>query len=156
MRKMLVLGDSHGRKYLIKEAIERNKNCFDYLFHLGDFSQDMIDFLNQGIQTYVVRGNMDPFIPRTDFAANELKIEIEGLKIWAIHGHQYEVHNSTEKLYKKAIEENINLVLFGHTHSSEFSKRENLFLFNPGALKERSYGIITINNKEIDAKILNL
>ncbi|MGC8765911.1 MAG: YfcE family phosphodiesterase [Brevinematia bacterium] len=158
MKRILVLSDSHGRKYLIREAIEKNKDNIDMIFHLGDFSQDMMDIApSQNIDTFVIKGNMDPFIPKNDgFAYEEMKIDVEGIKIWAIHGHQYEAHFSNEKLYKKATEEKINLVLYGHTHKSEFLKKGEVYIFNPGALKERSYGIIKIDKNEVEAEILSL
>jgi len=157
MKRFLVIGDSHGRIENIERVVNSHPDAFG-IIHLGDFSQDMINYRFAFTHCYVVKGNMDPLFPDTsDFARNEILLSDEGLKILIIHGHQYEAHFSTAKLLKKAMAENINLVLYGHTHRPESTVKNNVYFFNPGAMKSGSYGILVIDNKNIvEAKILTL
>jgi predicted phosphodiesterase len=62
------------------------------------------------------------------------------------------------QIFKK---DNVDLVIFGHSHSAVNEKRGNTIYFNPGSPTDKifalhnSYGIIEINDK-IEAKIIKL
>ncbi len=155
MKKVLILSDSHGRKDLISKTIELHKDV-DIIFHLGDFSQDIMDFVYER-EVYSVKGNMDPLFPKTDdYAKDEILISIEGLKMWLLHGHRYEAHYGIEKMLNKAKEKEIDIVCYGHTHKSEFVNKDGIYFFNPGALKSLSYGLMRFENGKSYAEILTL
>ena len=157
MKKLLVLSDSHGRKDLVKRTLDLHRKEFDWVFHLGDFSQDMFDYYGKEIKFYSVKGNMDPIFPRTDFfAEDEIFLTLENLRAWLVHGHQYEAHFSLEKMLRKAKVKEINIVFYGHTHREFFQKIEDIYFFNPGALKSLSYGFIIIDNESVEAQFLKL
>ncbi len=142
MKTILAISDTHGRKDLIN-VVMKDYSGVDLIFHLGDFSQDMWDYAYEG-NVYVVKGNMDPFLPKADYAKEEIVLEVEDLKIWLVHGHKYEAHFSVEKMLAKAKDKGYNLVCYGHTHKAEFKERDGIYFFNPGALKSGSYGIIRL------------
>ncbi|MCX7820544.1 MAG: metallophosphoesterase [Brevinematales bacterium] len=151
MIKILVMSDSHGRKDLIHKLVEASN--VDLIFHLGDFSQDVMDIVYEK-NVYSVKGNMDPLWPKTsDYAKEEIVLEVESLKVWLLHGHRYEAHFSTDRMLAKAREKNYQLVCYGHTHKKEFDEREGIYFFNPGALKDGSYGFIKIDKGKIEAEL---
>ena len=57
--------------------------------------------------------------------------------------------------------DNVNLIIFGHSHSALNKKRGNIVYFNPGSPTDKifalhnSYGIIEINDK-IETKIIKI
>lgn len=151
MTKILVISDSHGRKDLVSRVVKEHFDS-NFIFHLGDFSQDMWDFAYEE-NIYVVKGNMDPFLPKADYAKEEIFVDTENIKIWLLHGHRYEAHFSTQKMLDKAIKNGLQLVCYGHTHKAEFQEKNGVYFFNPGALKSGEYGLIFIENGNIKAEL---
>ncbi|GHU33402.1 hypothetical protein FACS1894166_08770 [Bacilli bacterium] len=57
-------------------------------------------------------------------------------------------------------EENVDVVIFGHSHTPYIDDRHKPYLFNPGSIAlprnnefQKSYGIIEIENKHLKFKI---
>ena len=86
--------------------------------------------------------------------------EIENYKIGIIHGygHPNKLIDLVTEIFKN---DNVNLIIFGHSHSALNEKRGNIIYFNPGSPTDKtfalhnSYGIIEINDK-IEAKIVRI
>ena len=69
------------------------------------------------------------------------------------HGHKYRVKLGIYSLLLRAKELNADIALFGHTHEKLLEKEDGIIILNPGST--RSYGIIEINDEEIDVKLEN-
>ena len=127
----------------------------DYVFHLGDFYDDFVDYAyalkDKAFQVY---GNCDY---RAGETGAEKIVEIEGVKILATHGHLYGVKQSREKLIGRAEEVGATLVFYGHTHVAEIYEKNGITLVNPGCLYEyspqKSFAYVVINNGKITAVI---
>ncbi len=149
MVKILVVSDSHGCISKIKKLQEFFKD-YDYVFHLGDFYADMNGFRDElGDKLYAVKGNCD-------LGGEPIFVNIEGVKIMAVHGNKYHVKSSLTALSLKAREENCNLVLFGHTHNAEITIYNGITFVNPGNLtrfSDNTYAEIDLDNGAITAKI---
>lgn len=151
-KKILVLSDSHGHMGLISDVLKIELEGVHTVVHLGDFWFDMKPFIkdikNRGIEVVIVRGNVDlmredkttQFIPEIEF------LNIMNKKVMCTHGHLFEVHNSLEKLKVACLSNGANIVLFGHTHQPLAKQIDGIFFFNPGALKDGLYGIISIGD----------
>lgn len=153
-----VVSDTHRIKEYIEKAKAKIANA-DVLIHLGDNVDDIFE-LADGFQgeVYAVLGNCD--------CSREYPIErvidIEGIKIFATHGHAYKVKYSLNNIYYRAQELGVDIALFGHTHQELIVNHGGITLMNPGSAslprgKERSIGFIEIEeNKEPRAYLESL
>jgi hypothetical protein len=102
---------------------------------------------------------MDPYEVRKRLPEKEI-IKIANFKIGLMHGYG-RPDNLIELLAKAFRGENVDIIIFGHSHSSLNEKRGGILYFNPGSATDKvfsaynSYGIIEINDK-IEAKIIKL
>ena len=94
----------------------------------------------------MVKGNCDFF----DRSHNEENLfEINGVKIFLTHGHLYSVKRSLSSIKEIGKKLNVSLVIFGHTHKPYMEKDGDMILFNPGATEDGRYGIIILENGNI-------
>ena len=61
------------------------------------------------------------------------------------HGHRYGVKSGYLRAIYAAREQQADLLLFGHTHYAECFQEGPLWVLNPGAARNGSYGIITLS-----------
>ncbi len=150
MKKLLVLSDTHGNMHNIKRALKIED--LDMIIHLGDYSRDA-QYIRKNTKTivYSVRGNCD-----FGCGQDEIELNIEGVKILALHGHKQSVKSSLVRISLYAKEKQANLVLFGHTHIPAERNIYGVRLYNPGSLgeprgKRPSFGIV-----RLDCGIINI
>ncbi len=149
--KILVVSDSHGQTEDLIQLQNKLKDATIAMIHCGDSELEYDDVV---LQPFIyVKGNCDY---GQAFAAEVVK-EIGGFRFFITHGHLYNVNMTLQNLSYKAHELGANIVLFGHTHraGSEMS-RDGILFINPGSIssprgrKERTYVILTIQDKKID------
>ncbi|MEA4965681.1 MAG: metallophosphoesterase [Oscillospiraceae bacterium] len=147
MLKILVFSDSHGCLSGMEEAVGREQP--DLIFHLGDYVRDYAQLrcLFPQIPGVSLAGNCD-------FAAQEpvqVLTEEGGVRIFACHGHTYQVKSGLLRLKLAAKEKGADLCLFGHTHAGFCEKADGIWFLNPGASGggwHRTYGVVTIADGE--------
>lgn len=61
-------------------------------------------------------------------------VEICGLKIGVIHGHQIIPWGDEEALFNKATEMGAEVLVSGHTHELKFSEHKGVHFINPGSM----------------------
>ncbi len=157
MTKILVISDTHGDTTLAEKVIKKNQDV-DIVIHLGDYFRDayILNELYPGIRFEYVYGNSDFMIGSVPM---EKVLEVEGQRILLTHGHRYSVKWGLEKLKDKAYNDNIQLLLFGHTHVSQVTHGAGFIILNPGSISdprggdEESYAIVIIDNKKIDVEL---
>lgn len=144
--KIVAVSDVHGcfeRLYrIIKE-----ENPQVVLFS-GDGYEDVEDmkYAFSNIKFFTIRGNCDY---DSDFKDVEIFTILEK-KFFLTHGHIYGVKRNYHNLEIEAREAGADIAIFGHTHLPYLSEKENITLFNPGAVLSGSYGVINIEeNKKI-------
>ncbi len=139
--KVCVISDSHGNRKNLEILLK--ENYFDYVFFLGDGLSDLRNLDN--LQIKKVCGNCDLFsnepITQTFFLENK--------KILLTHGHTFKVKINNELLIDYAKKNNVNLVLYGHTHKQNMQTVNGIVFLNPGAFKENKYAVINIDKKGI-------
>jgi putative phosphoesterase len=124
----------------------------DYIIHLGDNEKDINLYREFSQKIFSVAGNCDG-------GGSDKIIEIEGLKILLTHGDKYRVKSGITNLFFHAKEIGVNVVMFGHTHSSLIEEVEGITFINPGTLKgyfDKSYCYAVIYDGKITAKIVNV
>ncbi|HHU83600.1 MAG TPA: YfcE family phosphodiesterase [Clostridiales bacterium] len=149
MTKILVISDSHGSVKKIEKALADNFSC-KYLIFLGDGTDDIknAEDLNQNRIKYVVRGNCD----RLDyFNPLLLTANIDGVKFYITHGHQEKIKEvGTDIIESRAMSEDCDIALFGHTHSYANIDFCNLKLLNPGSIRDNNcYLVLTVDNGKL-------
>ena len=153
MKTSVVLSDTHGNRRAIDEisGILAENN---YIIHLGDTSGDggYIRSLFPG-KTFLTNGNCDP----VKLGEDELVIEIEGVKLLAVHGHRYSVKSNLYKLADRATELGCQLALYGHTHCAREDVINGVTLINPGAFTkycQKSYLYLAFAGGKFTSKIV--
>lgn len=145
-----VISDTHRMKNYIDKAKKYLKEA-SIIIHLGDNIED-IECLKEGFKgdVYAVKGNCDL---KNTFPTEQV-IDIEGIRIFMTHGHNYGVKMSLNNLYYKAKEINADIVLFGHTHEHLIVEEDGITFMNPGSISlprsmGRYIGFIDISSGEI-------
>jgi len=156
--RIIVISDSHRRTRVIDEIIAAQSEA-GYVFFLGDNVRDIEDFefIYPDKKFCVVSGNCD-------FASTVPTVGVEmvcGKKILYTHGHNYGVKYTLENLKKTAIDNNCDIVLYGHTHVSKILYEDGVYIVNPGSCGNPregspSYGVIDITDKGIMPIIIQL
>jgi hypothetical protein len=129
--KIGVVSDSHGNDYTLKQSIENMIAAnVDVIFHLGDnyYDSQLIELMTN-IPLYRIGGN-------TDFGKGDEEVltTIDGVKVLACHGHKQRVKNGIENIYYYALEKEVDLVLFGHTHKILWEEYDGIIFVNPGSI----------------------
>ncbi len=151
--KILVLSDSHGDIYNLKEVLRIHRDANAVCF-LGDGLRD-VDALYREVQNSAawicVRGNCD-FYNLFDGCAvgKNAQIEYFGKRILLTHGDLYSAKYGLGGLISLAREREADVVLYGHTHipkETYVNEERPIYLFNPGSIcyPNGSYGLITLD-----------
>jgi putative phosphoesterase len=127
--KIGVVSDTHGKSVLLHRALEK-LGKMDVLIHLGDHCSDAAD-LEQSLNFPVVyvKGNCDFYANVPD----ALNLTFGGKKFYIVHGHQFQVNYSLDRLIYKGLEVDADVVLYGHTHIPQVYYEGNLLVLNPGS-----------------------
>lgn len=154
MTTLTVVSDTHGNRAAI-DSLARVLEESDAVVHLGDTSQDGIYIKKYNKNTYTINGNCD-LMP---CGQNEAVIPVEGVKIFACHGHRYSVKSGLAGLAERAKDLGCRIALYGHTHRAREEEIDGVLLLNPGTMSrysEKSYIYLVINGEKAVAKIVYL
>ena len=155
MKKAVIISDTHGKLESVKKLyplFEEN----DFVFHLGDGAGDIREFYKEYPEkVYLCAGNCDFCSPYP----TEGQVEIEGIKLFFTHGHNYRVKGHLYDLAERAKELNCQIALYGHTHRASIDKVDGITCINPGSLffgvgKGGSYCYLVINKGEFTPVIV--
>ncbi len=148
--KLAVVSDTHGNWPLVAQAI-RTDGPVDYLLFLGDHASDGKQLaMALNIPAFIVRGNCDSAADGPE----EQLVELGGWRFLLCHGHRYGVKQGLQRIYYRGLEQQVDFVLFGHTHQAVYEEGEVVFI-NPGsvsplnvALNTASWGLLTLSDKK--------
>lgn len=136
MLRILIMSDSHGRNENVELAIKRVREEigeFQMLIHLGDVGDAREIESLAGVPCYIVRGN-------TDYDARLLNtnvIEAGGHRIFATHGHLYQVDMRLDLLRFAALENDCDIAMYGHTHVPYLEEDpDDITILNPGSISK--------------------
>ena len=133
MLRILIMSDSHGRNENVELAIAQVREEigeFQMLIHVGEVGDGRELEALAGVPCYIVRGN-------TDYDAKLLNanvIEAGGHRIFATHGHLYQVDMRLDLLRFAALENNCDIAMYGHTHVPYLEEDpDDITILNPGS-----------------------
>jgi putative phosphoesterase len=158
-----VISDTHipdRAKDIPQKILEEFKNV-DMVIHVGDLVDlSVLNKLKSVCNNVTaVWGNMDSPEVRKALPEKEV-LKIGRYNVGVMHGYgaPSKLIDLMSSVFKDS---NVNLVIFGHSHSPVNEKKNDILFFNPGSATDKifspynSYGIIEINDK-IEAKIIKL
>jgi len=153
-----VISDTHGDVELALEAIRQMKDV-ELILHAGDTYDDVVSLSKEiDIEMIGVRGN----IGRNEDGPAELVLDLNGFRIFLVHGHHYDVKHSLMRLYYRAKEVEADVVVYGHTHLALGAVEDDILFFNPGSIGfprgkyKNSYGILDLSGKTASVEILEI
>lgn len=165
--KIGVVSDTHLTKIdpsnaqqqkFFQKAEELFKNA-SLILHAGDVgSFEVINFLEKFAPVKSVYGNMDDLLLRRSLP-EKLVLEIEGVKIGLTHGSG-PPWKIIERLLQMFNNEDLDCLVFGHTHEAVNTVVSGIRLFNPGSptdtvyATQNSLGLLNIEGKQIKAAII--
>ena len=162
---MLVISDTHIPNVafeLPREVIEEAKRS-DIIIHAGDIiSMDVISELKCYGDVYAVHGNMDRFDSVTYSLPSKLIVEIEGVKIGITHGSggPWGIIGRVNRVFSNL--EELNVIVFGHTHHPLIEKKDGRWYVNPGSPTDKryapynSYAVLEIEGKEVKPTLVKI
>jgi hypothetical protein len=158
--KIGVLSDTHLREPTpdFKKMAEVHFRDVEMIVHAGDFVDwSVVQYLSGLKELVAVCGNMDPSEIRK-FFPQKRTVELGGFRIGLIHGGGAPF--GMESRIKEEFDEEVDAILYGHTHTPANHRVKNLFFFNPGSptrsfLNQPTLGILHLNEK-IEGEIITL
>jgi putative phosphoesterase len=158
--KIGVISDTHldSPTPLLKIVADKYFKYVDMVFHAGDIHAPEVLEAFKGKKCYVVAGNRDQTNIKEKFPATEL-IEVKGFRLGLTHGWGFPFG-----LEKRAASlfEDIDCLVFGHSHWPVNHYRDGILFFNPGAftggifsLWRKTVGILNVG-KDIRGEILRI
>ena len=136
MLRILVMSDSHGRNENVELAIAQVREEigeFQMLIHLGDVGDAREIESLAGVPCYIVRGNTDYDVK----LLNANVIEAGGHRIFATHGHLYQVDMRLDLLRFAALENDCDIAMYGHTHVPYLEEDpDDITILNPGSISK--------------------
>ncbi|MDR2572502.1 MAG: metallophosphoesterase [Oscillospiraceae bacterium] len=152
--KILVMSDSHGDSNNILKTVNIEKP--ELILHLGDNvkDNDVIKEKFRDIPLRTVKGNCD-----IGYSGLEMdEFTHSNKRFFMTHGHLFGVKTSIRRIIETAINRDVDVLLFGHTHIPYHSAVEGLVAVNPGSIGDniKSYAILEINNGAISCQLKRL
>ena len=130
MLRILIMSDSHGRNENVELAIAQVREEigeFQMLIHLGDVGDARELESLAGVPCYIVRAKL--------LSANV--IEAGGHRIFATHGHLYQVDMRLDLLRFAALENDCDIAMYGHTHVPYLEEDpDDVTILNPGSISK--------------------
>jgi putative phosphoesterase len=164
--KVGVVSDTHGNLDGLRQAIRALMSEDVRLFiHLGDDYEDTEVFDEFPIDSVMkVPGVYDPEYSDRMIPHRSTE-DISGWRVMVSHTPVSHSNDFPEDLKPEELcaRREIDVLLYGHTHTPDISEREGILHFNPGHLKPEdkkgyppSFGILEFTPEQVDARILGL
>ena len=153
-----IISDSHGSGQKAEIIFENLKKCGEFpktAIFLGDGARDIDVGIPEGCELWSVAGNCDAWTSLFNDDGTEIpdeRVEFVGaIKIFMTHGHKYSVKSGLGFAIGRARSLGADILLFGHTHQpvsytipADEGHEKPLLVFNPGSLREGSFGLLTV------------
>jgi putative phosphoesterase len=158
--KILIISDTHTDSITKLPQVIRDEavKC-DAVIHAGDVVGFKVihDIAHINPNVYAVKGNMDPALG-TEYLPVRRVMEFEGVRIGISHGDGSPYGIENRLLYSFA-DDNVDLIIFGHTHKPSWCVIDGIHFLNPGSPTNKrtephhTYAILTVEDGKFDAEI---
>jgi putative phosphoesterase len=161
MLKVVVVSDTHMPRMAKKlpGRLVRELGDADRILHAGDWtSEDVYEQLVRYAPVDGVAGNNDGEALSSKFGYRK-RIQCEEVRIGLVHGHGKNARDTAEQQAAAAFApDEVDIVIFGHSHTPVSRKQGRILLFNPGSptdkrrQKRYSFGVLEIDGGEVRAR----
>lgn len=161
MMRIGVVSDTHifRKDKKLPQLLIEEFSKVDLILHLGDWVvMDVYDQLAQLAPVDGIAGNNDGYEIIERFGEQKL-LTLEGKRIGLIHGHTPYSRKGTDGNALLAFEgQNVDVILFGHSHQPLMRNENGILLFNPGSPTDKrrekrySFGLLDITEAGINAQ----
>jgi putative phosphoesterase len=150
--RIVVLADTHvSRLEDIPKKIIHAVSTADLIIHAGDVTDvQALRELQQLREVKAVQGNMDSIQLRTILPVKDI-LEIAGKRIGITHGSG-DPEGIEERVRKVFDGDQVDVIVYGHSHRSQNKVIDGVLLFNPGTSTD-SFGILVIDG-EVQGEII--
>ena len=125
--KIAVFSDLHGGS---EEKMAAAFASYDYVVFLGDGLMKVRHFEYEYPEKFLfVRGNCDGY----DETPLRRIVDLDGVRVMLTHGHEERVKYGLMTILGVAKQEEVQVVLFGHTHRPEVTEIDGILFVNPGS-----------------------
>lgn len=162
--KALVISDTHVKRKEdideLREILEPYVNSVDIIIHAGDsVTEYLVDYLRSLKPTRIVSGNMDMGEVARMLPEKEI-FDFGRFRIGLTHGWGPS-SGLKERVLGLFKSDNVDAVIFGHSHQPFLGKRDGILILNPGSptdtrFADRNTIAILEGNAELEAKIIDL
>ena len=146
----LLRGDARTRLAPVLDLFRRAR--VDLILHTGDTGAlSLLTVLEEIAPVAAVRGNADP-VETLDALPDRVVITAGRRRILLMHGH---VGKTALASARQAASDEIDLLVFGHSHQPLIERAGSTILFNPGSPTERRWnphfgiGLVTVTDERI-------
>lgn len=158
-----VLSDTHipEKAQELPEELMKQLAELDFIIHAGDFENiDALKDLRRINRVVAVSGNMDKSKVRSELSNREV-LNVDHYKIGIMHGWG-DTHTLPKRLYEEFKEDEVDCVIFGHSHQVYNETINGVLMFNPGSPTDtiyahfKSFGILETSPEGIKGEIVRL
>jgi len=158
-----VVSDTHVPKQAqqLPEELLKQLSEVDFIIHAGDFEDlNTLKELRRTNRLVAVSGNMDSGKVRKQLQQREV-LNVDHYKIGIIHGWG-DPHTLPKRLLEEFKSDNVNCVVFGHSHQVYNEAINGVLMFNPGSPTDtmyahfKSFGILETSPEGIKGEIIRL
>ena len=139
VERILVLSDTHMPRMAkhpprpLADALEQA----ELILHAGDFvTGGALAILERFAPVIGVAGNNDDEAIRARFPTRRL-LEWRGFRLGLLHGHEGRGRTTPDRAFEAFRADEVDAVIFGHSHIPLREERDGVLLFNPGSPTDR-------------------
>jgi len=158
-----VVSDTHVPSQvpqLPEKLLEELAKC-DFIIHAGDFENiNALKDLRRINRVVAVAGNMDTKKVKNQISNREV-LNVDHYKIGIIHGWG-DPHSLPKRMLEEFKADDVNCIVFGHSHQVFNETIDGVLLFNPGSPTDtmsahfKSFGILETSPEGIKGEIIQL
>lgn len=159
--KVGVVSDTHMNRMAksLPQALIAEFRNVDMILHLGDWvSMEIYDLLAELAPVEGIAGNNDGAEIIQRFGERKI-VTLEGVRIGMVHGHTPYSRKGTDGNALLAFaDEEVDCILFGHSHQPLMREENGILLFNPGSPTDKrreklySFGLLDIEAGKVSAR----
>jgi putative phosphoesterase len=164
--KIAVVSDTHGNTDGLRQAVKNilSGEAVDLFIHLGDDYEDA-DVFEEFEPGYLRVPGVFGGYYADRWVPNRLVEEFEGWRFLLTHTDVSHANDLPQdpKPEELIARKQVDVVLYGHTHSPELADKNGILFVNPGHLKTNdkkghpaSYAVLDVGRNEIRGRIVEL
>lgn len=158
-----VIADTHipTRTRELPQKLLKQLRGIDLILHAGDFVEmGVLKTLEKIAKVEAVFGNMDEEEIKLKLPGKKI-VQVEKVKIGLVHGSDIP-WDVVRRIPSNFCKEEVNCIVYGHTHFARNEEIEGKLYFNPGSPTDQifstsnTFGILEIKGSKIKGRIIEL